>query len=132
MDCCFWLIPLGLLLASLIFVRVGYQFYKDRRAYRNWIGFLLMFIGLTWPLLLCGGFILVDKLTHRNLDLNKVKAGMTGDDVRVVWGEPSEVITTNDGALLFWHYYSSVFDFDGIKVAFDARGRVEGWNQMGR
>lgn len=131
MDCCFWLIPLGLLLASGIFVRVGYQFYKDCRPYRNWIGFLLMFLGLAWPLFVCGGVIFVDKLTHRDLDFNKIKKGMTSDDVRAAWGEPNEITTTNDGAVLFWHYQASAIDTAGIKVTFDARGHVEAFSHRG-
>ena len=132
MDCCFWLILLGLFVASVLTIWKGYQFYKDRRRCRNWLGFLLMFLGLTWPLFLCGGLILVDKLTHRELDFNKIKNGMTSDDVREAWGEPNEFITTNDGAVLFWHYYSSAIDTVGIKVTFDARGHVEACNHRGQ
>ena len=132
MDCCFWLIPLCFLLASGIFVRVGYQFYKDRRPYRNWIGFLLMFIGVAWPFLLCGGIKLVGELTYRDLGYDKIWNGMTGDEVRAGWGEPYEAIPSPDGKQMYWHYKSSAIDIDGIKVIFDEHGRVVDFYSMGR
>jgi hypothetical protein len=131
-NCCVWMVMLGLLAASALAVLKGYGFSKDRLNRWKVLGYLLMFFGVAWPFLLCGGIKLVGELTYRDLSYDKIKKGMTEDQVRAGWGEPYEVIPSPDCKQIYWHYKSSAVDIDGSRVTFNEAGLVEDFYRLGR
>jgi hypothetical protein len=129
MECS--IVLLVFLVASGFTVWKGYRFCKEPR--RRWkvIGFLLMFLGVSWPFILYGGLQLVNKLTYRKLDFSKIKTGMMGDEVRAAWGEPTEIVSSPDGKMKEWHYHDSALGLNGGVVTFDQEERVKSVYHLG-
>lgn len=117
------------LLFVLVGIVRGIRLLGNESPKRRRNGFLLIVMSSLVPFLCCVGPSQVVRLVYGNYPLgsypnNKIKQGMTRDEVEAVLGRPHEQFKQDDGES--WYYWLDSFGIGYFGVRFDPDGRVAG------